>query len=214
MWTYTISSDGWLVPGIGFCSIMDNVPPELAAILKEIEKALEHKLYYLAIAVSLSIPDICARLELDEDEDPKQVGVLYCKWADANIAWRFQTIEGRDLYRFRCGVLHAGNLEHKKSSFDRVIFIGPESRIKMHDMVLTVDPDTTISGIKATDLRVAGKVLHMDVFLFCKAIMDAASEWVVASSKVNPNVRRNLPRLIRYRPDGLQPFSVGVPTVA
>jgi hypothetical protein len=116
MWTYTISFNGYrLIRGTGYCWIMDNVPPELAAILNEIEKALEQKLYYLAIAVSLSIPDICARLELDKDEDPKQGGVLYCKWADTNIGERFTTIEGRDLYRFRCGVLHAGNLEHKKN---------------------------------------------------------------------------------------------------
>ena len=45
--------------------IMDQVPQELTAILAEIEKALDAKLYYLAIAVALSVPDICACLEFD-----------------------------------------------------------------------------------------------------------------------------------------------------
>ena len=44
---------------------MDPVPIEITAILREIERAIEAKLYYLAIAVSLSVPDICACLEFD-----------------------------------------------------------------------------------------------------------------------------------------------------
>ncbi len=48
------------------------MPPELEAIFREIEKALEAKLYYLAMAVSLSIPDICACLERDQDDPEAQ----------------------------------------------------------------------------------------------------------------------------------------------
>jgi hypothetical protein len=93
------------------------------------------------------------------------------------------------------------------------IFIGPESRIKAHDVVITVDPNTVIGGIPATQLRVVGKVLHMDVELFCKAIMEAVKAWSIAKAN-DPYVQQNLPRLIRYRPEGLPPFSIGVPSVA
>src|SRR6266446_2915631 len=84
-WTYTISSTGYkLVPGVGGCWIMDKVPIEITAILHEIEKALGAKLYYLAIAVALSIPDICACLEFDP-EDPQWANRdTYASWCDAN----------------------------------------------------------------------------------------------------------------------------------
>lgn len=190
---------------------MEQTPVEISALLREVELALEHKLYYLAIAVSLSLPDICACLEFDPNNPQWANKDTYALWADTNI--NFKTVSGEDLYRLRCGVLHFGNFEHRKSAFDRVIFIGPESRIKSHDVVITVDPNTVIGGIPATQLRVAGKILHMDVELFCKAITEAVKAWSIAKAN-DPYVRQNLPRLIRYRPEGLPPFSIGVPTVA
>jgi hypothetical protein len=190
---------------------MTPIPVEITAILREVELALEHKLYYLAIAVSLSLPDICACLEFDPDNPQWANKDTYARWVDANI--NFNTIAGEDLYRLRCGVLHFGNFEHKKSAFDRVIFVGPESSIKMHDVVITVDSNAVFSGIPATQLRVAGNLLHMDVVLFCKTVTDAVKTWAVAKAD-DPNVQHNLPRLIRYRPEGLPPFSIGVPTIA
>jgi hypothetical protein len=47
---------------------MDLVPIEISSILDEIDKAIEAKLYYLAIAVALSVPDICSCLEFDPDK--------------------------------------------------------------------------------------------------------------------------------------------------
>jgi hypothetical protein len=54
---------------------MDNVPIEISTILNEIETALSAKLYYVAIAVALSIPDICACLEIDQEKERKSVPV-------------------------------------------------------------------------------------------------------------------------------------------
>jgi hypothetical protein len=203
----------WLQTGPEHRVLLDYgpVPVEISALIREVERALEYKLYYLAIAVSLSLPDICACLEFDPNNPQWANKDTYARWADANI--NFKTVSGEDLYRLRCGVLHFGNFEHKKSVFDRVIFVGPESRIKIHDTVITVNPNTVIGGIPATQLRVAGQILHMDVELFCKAITEAVKAWSVANAK-DPCVQQNLPRLIRYRPEGLPPFSVGVPSVA
>jgi len=58
---------GWLVLARDGSWRVDEVRPELTAILHEIERALEAKLYYVAIAVALSVPDICACLECDPD---------------------------------------------------------------------------------------------------------------------------------------------------
>ena len=211
--TYTISLTGYrLVKGEGWWWTMDRVPPELTAILHEIEKALDAKLYYLAIAVALSVPDICACLECEPDKI-WTTRETYVAWCDRNLASRFTNLSGIDFYRLRCGVLHQGNFGHPKSKFDRVMFIGPESQIKAHDVVITVAPGVKIGGIDVKELRLEGQLLQLDVALFCKSIIDAAREWSIAKID-DANVQANLASLVRYRPNGLPPFSVGVPTIA
>lgn len=105
---------------------MDNVPTEISSLLLEIEKALEAKLYYLAIAVALSVPDICACLEFDPDKPKWATKASYVSWADANVVGRFRNLTGVDLFHLRGGVLHQGHFGHPKSAFDRVMFIGPK----------------------------------------------------------------------------------------
>ena len=110
-------------------------------------------------------------------------------------------------------MLHRGNFDHRKSKFDRVMLIGPESSIKAHDVIAHIDPNASFGGVTATELRVAGDVLMLDVARFCNAIVEAARKWSFAKA-ADPFVQRNLPNLVRYRPNGLPPFSIGVPTIA
>jgi hypothetical protein len=191
---------------------MDQVPEELASILREVEKALEAKLYYLAIAVALSVPDICSCLEFDPESPQWQNRKTYADWCNKNITG-FQNLDGDDLYNLRGGVLHKGKFDHPKSKWNRVVFIGEGSSILMHDIILTIDPGVEIGGINAKELRMAGKVLGLSAVKFCRTIMDSARVWIISEAD-NPNVQKNLPLLVRYRPDGLPPFSVGVPTIA
>jgi hypothetical protein len=93
------------------------------------------------------------------------------------------------------------------------MLIGPESQIKAHDVIVNVLPGVKIGGVSAEELRVAGQILMLDVVKFCETIMEAVRSWILAKS-TDPFVQRNLPYLIRYRPEGLPPFSVGVPTIA
>jgi hypothetical protein len=192
---------------------MDKTPVELTAILAEIERALEAKLYYLALSVALSLPDICACLEFDPTQNKVGNVKTYSQWCDANMGNRFVNITGADLWYLRCGVVHAANFEHKKNRFDRIMFIGPGTSFDVHDLIMTVNPDTVFGGIKMGDARVAGQILVMDIVKFCNAIMDASRQWSISRAD-DPNVQGNLPYLIRYRPNGLPPFSIGLPTIA
>lgn len=192
---------------------MTKIAPELTAILHEIEKALDAKLYYLAIAVALSVPDICASLEFDPDNPRRASQDTYAAWCDANIGARFRNLTGIDIYRLRCGVLHFGHFGHPKAKFNRVMFIGPESSIKMHDAVIRVTPGVSFGGISAEELKLSGQLLQLDVLKFCQTIMEAARNWSIGKAQ-DSFVQRNLPNLVRYRPEGLPPFSIGVPTIA
>jgi hypothetical protein len=212
-WTIAASLVGYrLAPGVGWCWIMDKVPEELASILREVEKALEAKLYYLAIAVALSIPDICSCLEFDPEQPQWQNRKSYVEWCKKHITG-FQNLDGDDLYNLRGGVLHKGKFDHPKSKWNRVMFIGEGSSILMHDRVITIQPHVEFGGVSAKDLRIAGRVLGMSAVKFCQTISSAARVWIISESE-NPNVQRNLPLLVRFRPEGLPPFSVGIPTIA
>jgi hypothetical protein len=190
-----------------------DTPKELEAILNEIQKALDGKLYYLAIAVALSVPDICACLECDPDKYIWATKEKYTAWCDANLIDQFKNLTSEDLYCLRGGVLHQGHFGHPKARYDRVIFIAPESRFKAHDTIVTVAPGIEVGGIKVEELRLSGQLLHLDVAKFCQSVMNAARKWAT-SRKDDEHVKRNLASLVRYRPEGLPPFSVGVPTIA
>jgi len=132
----------------------------------------------------------------------------------ANIRGAFNNLTGIDLFYLRCGVLHFGHFGHSKSKFNRVMFIAPESNIKVrHDIIATVMPGVSFGGISAEELRLAGKILQVDLIYFCTTIMEAARAWAISKAD-DPYVQRNLPNLVRYRPEGLPPFSVGVPIIA
>ena len=203
-----------LVVGEGWYWRMgDTVPVEIMAILHEIDKALDAKLYYVAIAVALSVPDICASLEFDPDNPRRANETSYSTWWDTYGGAQFTNLAGIDLYRLRCGVLHFGHFGHAKAKFNRVMFIGPQTGFNGHDLVLTVAEQVAFGGVSAEELRLSGRVLLLDVVRFCRSIMDTASAWSIAKAK-DPYVAKNLLNLVRYRPDGLPPFSVGVPTIA
>jgi hypothetical protein len=192
---------------------MGQVPAELTAILREIERALDAKLYYLAIAVTLSIPDICACLECDPEKPIWATKDKYETWCTANLVTHFTNLTAEDLFRLRGGVLHQGHFGHAKARYDRIIFITPESQFQAHDAIIAVAPGVKVGGVDVEKLRLSGQLLHLNVASFCKSIMDAARTWAISKAG-DPNVQQNLPNLVRYRPDGLPPFSVGIPTIA
>jgi hypothetical protein len=67
-----------------------------------------------------------------------------------------------------------------RPDFDRVMFIGSESRIKAHDVVVTVQPGVSFGGTSAEELRLSGKILQLDVANFGQSIMDAARNWAIS----------------------------------
>lgn len=173
-------------------------PPELEYVLQDIIRAHDAQLYYVAVAVALSIPDICAALECD----PEKVWTTekkYVAWFDANLAHRFKAIDGTNFYRLRCGVLHQGQGRHNKMEYSRVIF-QPPAPVTINEAVMT-----HVGGEE-------GKVLCLNTGEFCNAVIDAARTWY-EQNRDNPNVKANMPNLVRYRPEGLAPYIVGLPII-
>ena len=205
-WQLKTSLKGWLVTNIAGNWVVESIHPALQRFLDEIKAALDAKLYYLAIATSLSIPDVCSCLECN----PDTIWVTsrkYKAWFDANLAQRFSNLTSDDCYRLRCGVLHQGKFGRPDSRYDRVIFLAPNPSLRMaKDILVTVTPGVTFGDV-------TGKVLQIEAVWFCEQFIDAVQQWAV--TKINdPNVQTNVPNLVRLRPEGLPPYIVGVPLIA
>lgn len=172
----------------------------LASIYREIEQALAANLYYLAIAVTVSLPDICATLEGKAPTNWE----TYKTWFRDNAAKRFTNFGEHECYELRCGVVHNARLmggKDKRSGFDKIVFTPPSSPFKIHD---SVSRDN--SGIKES-------ALLMDTVSFCSEMIDAAREWETTHAS-NPVVRANMEHIVRLRPNGVSPHIVGIPVVA
>jgi hypothetical protein len=66
--------------------VKDELPEELASVFDEINRALDMKLYYLAVVAVLCVPDICACLEFDlgQSKIPTANKETYEKWWDSH----------------------------------------------------------------------------------------------------------------------------------
>jgi hypothetical protein len=216
MLTLKGSLRGWLILGKSWCWIMDSIHPSVRALLGEIERALDAKLYYSAIAVALSVPDVCASLELDPAVPSWSTKDKYEAWFASNLGSIFKNLTASDCYRLRGGVLHQGHFRHPKARYDRIIFLLPDSPFRAHDVVVSIAKDVVIGGLTRAEITgrdQTGDVLYLEAVRFCKQIIEAARLWAIAK-KDDANVQANLPNLVRLRPEGLPPFIVGVPLIA
>lgn len=168
----------------------------LETTLREIESAIDAGLYYAALIVALTVPDICAALE---DERAYSGREEYKNWYRENLAGRFPYMSDDAAYSLRCGVVHKGNLRLKMKGGEspRVIFTLPGG-VTVHNMVI--------------EKSQIGKVLQFDLVQFCEDVIEAARAWYVRKVD-DPIVQANLPDLLQLRPRGFGPV-VGLPVIA
>jgi hypothetical protein len=178
---------------------MEKIPTPLDVIASEIERAIDAGLYYVAIAVSLSLPDICSVLT-DEPGKVWSTEKKYVGWCKDNLEERFYNLTGEDIYRLRGGVLHQGSVfGHPKSRFNAVLFTVPnKNEMVYHENTFEHD---------------GKRAVNLDVRIFCHTIIGAAREWYEAN-KNHAHVKINIENLVRFRPEGLAPYMVGMPLIA
>jgi hypothetical protein len=164
----------------------------MQTILLEIEAALNAGFYYLAIAIALSLPDVCSALE---SPDGTTSGTQYKAWYDVWLAPTYPMITAVDLYSLRCGIVHQGRFGHNKMQYSRILFTVPNPQGNVFHRNIIND------------------ALNLDACMFCRDILRSVSSWY-AAKRNEPTVQANLPRLLRFYPQGLAPYMVGMPLIA
>jgi hypothetical protein len=164
-------------------------------ILQDLEKALEARFYYLAIAAALMVIDACGALESDEGRASKE---RFARWYKGNLGSAFQDLSGEDCYFLRSAVLHQCRFDNHRYTgrFTRVIFSLPTNNASSHN-------------------NLSYGALVLDAETFCRQILNAARRWY-AANQGNENVKKNLPALVQYRPEGLARYTMilGLPVIA
>ena len=178
---------------------------DMLDLLVQIEEALKFKLYYIALMVSLTIPDICGALE-----DPEaNVGQRYKKWFDEYIADKYKGHVGPkdngsdvtflsddDCYYFRCSILHQAITQHDKSSYDRILISEP-SPITCHNNIVGYEDN---------------KILQINIENFCNDMISGARNWW-DTNKDDKTIQENLKKFMRRYEEGFPPYIKGIPTI-
>jgi hypothetical protein len=79
----------------------------METILEEIERALAAELWYAAIVMALTLPDICASLEAVPNARPDGQRARYQSWVRRYGTYHLG-VGDEDCWSLRCGVVHEG----------------------------------------------------------------------------------------------------------
>jgi hypothetical protein len=176
------------------------LPLQLQTIAWDLDKALKAQLYYPALLVALTLPEVCSGLALPRGRFVKEAD--YVGFIDAYTDKKPPTnfgLTGSECYRLRGGVVHRGSFNgHPYFGTDAVIFTIPESNAKMHAFTIQVGEKTAFL---------------LDLGTFCAAMREAVSRWH-RDHEDDAVVAANMASLITFRASGLSPFFSGVPVLA
>lgn len=165
-------------------------------LLNEIESAIDNELYLVALQTTLALPDICAAMQSDDGVRTK---ARYIDWYNEYIKPNADIrMKAEDCYYFRCSMLHEGTTVPKpkgkeEASYKRIYFASPyDERYTIHNTVFN-------------------DVLFIDVYLFCHTIIECVRRWKQKmEEEKNECFLINAAKTIRYYPQGVKPYIVGV----
>ncbi len=183
----------------------DEAHSPLNFILGEMVQVHNAGLYYAAITIALTLPDICSKAMFEPNDENywKGVQARYEGWCKKYLATRLPSLTPRDVWALRGGILHQGQaFGHPKSRFERIVFILPDK-----------GNNQFIFGSMKIGNEDVKPVSAISTITFCNAFLEAAKEFVV-TTQANEIVQKNLEGLIRFRPEGYERYIVGLPVIA
>lgn len=155
--------------------------------IKEIGKALECGCYHCALALTLTLPDICGKIAFPKLQKPEEKRKRYEKWFDKYVSKYYQCpndillpnqktcfINGYTCYLLRCAYLHNGNYDLQKQN-DKIMI----SEFRLH-----YDKRTTgCTSYNSIQLNKDSFSLDIDVKGLCYAICQAATNFYYETDK-------------------------------
>lgn len=167
---------------------MSRTKESLSTALFEIDQALKFGLFYIALSMTLALPDICACLESPTGDNKNRSGFKYRDWFDRYLKTRLDPLSAEDCYSLRCGVTHTGSFGNN-GEFVKILFLLPNKRKNVNIM--------NIRNVNSGPFH-SSNLLCLDIHMFCTKVVEGVLEWTETADQ-NENVLKNLRRLVRYR---------------
>lgn len=186
--------------------MLSPLPLPLETIIYDVRRATAAKLYYPALLVTLTLPEICVGLTLPKSLFVKQKHYIewvdrYCPMPDEREIGQkpYLGVTGADCYRLRGGLVHRADLRgHAFFDGTHVIFTTPDTSGSIHALSLEV-------GEK--------RAWMLDLVSFCDGMIDGVRRWY-KDNESNQVVAESMKSLIRTCPNGVPPFVGGGSVVA
>jgi hypothetical protein len=153
------------------CGLAEKRPSKSQIVnpfVSAVRDALARENWYAALALALTLPDICVDLE-----KPKRgVGARYTQWWNTYLSRKYNgALSGDDCYKLRCTFLHQGlgNI--------RFVFPDPSGRLRPHC--------NRING-----------VLQLQVDLFCEHICEGIERWEQKKLPEDPEIQKRANKML------------------
>lgn len=156
-----------------------------------VRKSLETHNWYGALAVTLTLPDICGKIDYPEIKSRER----YARWFDEHLKPYYTTVNhrrvnvflsGSDCYALRCSYLHLGGDDTTEQT----------ARETYSKYWFTTD--------NAHLINVNGESLTLNVRLFCTEVCNAVDAWA-SSRSANPVANQRFEALLRIHSGDLSP---------
>jgi hypothetical protein len=161
-------------------------------ILLQAADALRARLYLPALFTTLTLPDICAAINSDDEE----VGPRYRAWVDTYLP----SYESAELYRLRCRLLHEGTAILRNAQNPvRYFFVEPGH-------------GSSIRGITLVP-NFGSRAAAIDIEVFVADVSQAVQSWLAWGPK-RADFPHRLWDMFQRRPSGIPGVIAGVPVFA
>lgn len=141
---------------------------KFSALLEQVQKCVDQKLFLVATMTALTIPAICGDFLPEKNaKDQQKYQAWFDKWVSPkyskfeHFTFYEQILTGENVYYLRCAMLHQGKTEHRKTG--KVIFSEfPQS------------PAGLVPPFLLTDFG----ILVIEPVTFCTHMISAAYDWL------------------------------------
>ena len=163
--------------------------PGMDDLLNDIETAVASGSWTLALIGTLALPDICAALEHKSGRTDSE---RYQRWWERNLGPTYPLLDAQELWQLRNSMIHQGRSSGRR--YERLVFVRAGSGMVLHNNVFN-------------------GALNLDLPTFCADVMNAVQRWRAALAGTD-DYERHAEHLLRWHPDGLAPYVVGVPVLS
>ncbi len=143
--------------------------------IQEIRNCLNHKCYEGALALALTLPDICGQIAYPDDK----VGKRYEKWFEDYIPadyfstpvpdFEVRTFDGEMCYQLRCHFFHSGSID---------IAIDEKSQIDVFEMDVS-EGEQQLTGYLYR-MSKKQRIIRIEVNYLCNCLCDRAEKFYYA----------------------------------